>query len=421
MRIGIQTWGSDGDIRPFIALAGGLAKKGHEVSLVITSVDGKDYSSFAGAGRFQITHTASPALGREAILDLMRKLVRSRDVFTQLQSVLRLFFDPLVDEMYGQSKKLCETSDLLIGHFVCHPLKAAADKAGKPHVTVTLIHLGVPSRFKSPLGLPTLGEWFNPLWWALAKSVTNWALKRRVNHLRAREGLAPTRDVLDEILFSRTLNLLAVSPVFCTAMPDWAGRHHVCGFFNIEEEAEQWQMPHDLKAFLRNGPPPVYMTFGSMLSVDPDPGKIANLLVEAALRAHTRAIIQSRWGEIHDIPDHPDIYRIEKAPHHHIFPDCAAVVHHGGAGTTHSATRCGCPSVVVQHFLDQRFWGQELRNAGVAPPIHDRRNVTPKKLARSIESVVQSAAMKIRAEELGRMMRREHGVERAIELIETLR
>jgi sterol 3beta-glucosyltransferase/vancomycin aglycone glucosyltransferase len=299
-------------------------------------------------------------------------------------------------------------------------LKAAADKAGKPYVTVTLNHIGVPSKFKAPLDLPTPGEWFNPLWWALARFAANTALKNRVNDLRTREGLAPTRDVLNDIFFSRDLNILAVSRVFCKPMPDWDRRHHVCGFFNMEAKDEEWQMPPDLRSFLRDGSPPVYVTLGSMLSLDPDPGRITKVLVEGAHGARTRAIVQSRWAEISDIPNYPDILRIEKVPHHRVFPFCSAVVHHGGAGTTHSATRSGCPSIVIQHFLDQGFWGQELKRAGIGPTVLNRRSITPGKLSRAIEFVLQSPGMKKRAEELGRAMWEEHGVERTVELIEML-
>jgi sterol 3beta-glucosyltransferase len=418
MRIGIQTWGSDGDIRPFIALANGLARKGHEVSLTITSVDGKDYS-MAGRRNLRIVQTASVEWERHVILDIMRKLLRSRDPFTQLRVVLRFFFDPIVEEMYAHSKKLAETNDVLVGHFVVHPLKTAADKAGRPYVTVTLNHLGVPTRFKAPLGLPSPGTWFNPVWWALAKGIVNAGFKKQVNTLRTKEGLQPSRDVLDDIFYAKDLSIIAVSRVFCDPMPDWHGRHYVCGFFNIEEEDDTWKIPPDLRAFLREGPLPVYMTFGSMLSLDPDPGRITKLLVDSALGARVRAIVQSRWGDIRDIPRHQDIYRIEKVPHHYLFPLCSAVIHHGGAGTTHAATRSGCPSVIVQHFLDQRFWGQELRRLRIAPPVLDRRSVTPEKLSRAIDSVLHTRGMKERAEELGRVMREERGVESAVDLIET--
>jgi sterol 3beta-glucosyltransferase len=420
MRIGIQTWGSDGDIRPFVALANGLARKNHQVSLVVTSIDGKEYHSIAARENLRIMHTAHPDLDNDAVLDMMGRLWRSRDVFSQLRIILSRFFDPFVDEMYRHSIELCATSDLLIGHFICHPLKAAADVTRKPYATVSLIHMGVPTRFKAPLGLPTPGNWFNPFWWRLARGATNLAFKQRVNKLRRKAGLTPAKDVLDEIFFSRSLNVVAVSSAFCPEMADWRGRHYVTGFFDVEGDDEKWAIPDELRSFLSNGSPPVYITLGSMLSVDPDPGQITKILVAGALKAGVRAIVQSRWTDIHDIDHDPRIFRIEKAPHHAVFPACVAVVHHGGAGTTHSATRCGCPSVVIQHFLDQRFWGKELQQLGIGSSVLDRRTVTAGTLARAISQVVEAPEIEARAERLGHIVRNERGVERAIELIESL-
>ena len=143
-------------------------------------------------------------------------------------------------------------------------------------------------------------------------------------------------------------------------------------------------------------------------------------MVDAARIAGWRAIIQSGWEMITDIPEDPDVYRISPAPHRYLFPHCAAVVHHGGAGTTQSAMLYGCPSVVVEHFGDQIFWGRELRRLGIAPRLLHRRSVTPEKLARAIRTVLDSPDMKNKAEKIGKDMKNEDGVERAVELLEIL-
>ena len=110
-------------------------------------------------------------------------------------------------------------------------------------------------------------------------------------------------------------------------------------------------------------------------------------MIKAVSLGKFRAIIQSRWEDLSEIPGSSSIYRIGYAVHHHIFPHSAAVVHHGGAGTTQSATLCGCPSVVVEHALDQRLWGILLNRAGLAcKPLH-RRSLTPAKLAKAVREV----------------------------------
>jgi UDP:flavonoid glycosyltransferase YjiC (YdhE family) len=112
-----------------------------------------------------------------------------------------------------------------------------------------------------------------------------------------------------------------------------------------------------------------------------------------------------------------NIHRIDGAPHHRIFPRCSLVVHHGGAGTTHSASLAGCPSIIVEHFGDQIFWGVQLKRVGLANRTLHRRSVTPRTLAEEIRRNLQSSAMKARAREIGASMKKEKGVERAVALI----
>jgi UDP:flavonoid glycosyltransferase YjiC (YdhE family) len=258
----------------------------------------------------------------------------------------------------------------------------------------------------------------NPYWWKLLNFAVDRLFGPRVNALRTAEFLAPARNIVDTVWASPRLNLLAVSPAICDPKPDWPDFHHVCGFFAIPEQAEQWTMPDDLKKFLDAGPAPVYMTVGSMLSLDISPKEITELMMKAALLAGCRAIIQSCWDGLTDLPDHRDIYKIRKAPHRHIFPYCSAVVHHGGSGTTHSATLNGCPSIVVQHGLDQAVFARELHRLGAAPKALDRKSVTAKKLARAMRSVLDVPAFKTRVEELGAIIKAERGLDRACERIE---
>lgn len=180
---------------------------------------------------------------------------------------------------------------------------------------------------------------------------------------------------------------------------------------------EHWEIPADLKKFLTDGPAPVYLTVGSMLTLDPTFENIIRIMVDGARQAGCRALVKSRWDELKDFPDYPEIYKIQTAPHQHLFGHCAAVVHHGGAGTTQSALLHGCPSIVIEHFGDQLFWGNELGRLGVAAkPLH-RRNITASKLATKIRTVLESPEMKQQAETTGAFMRKENDVERAVTLI----
>jgi UDP:flavonoid glycosyltransferase YjiC (YdhE family) len=140
--------------------------------------------------------------------------------------------------------------------------------------------------------------------------------------------------------------------------------------------------------------------------------------VDAVKLTDSRAIIQTKLEHLSGIPDPSSIFPIEYASHASVFPYCSAVVHHGGAGTTHSACRSGCPSIVVEHFLDQRFWGILLRRAGLSIGLLHRRSLTAEKLARKIRQVLASKKMAAEAQDTASAMIKEDGVGRAVELIE---
>jgi UDP:flavonoid glycosyltransferase YjiC (YdhE family) len=234
------------------------------------------------------------------------------------------------------------------------------------------------------------------------------------NGLRSREGYPAATDVFSDLWESKALTLVAASPSLFERPADWEEHIQVCGFLGVPEEAEEWAMPEDLARFLRAGDPPIYMTFGSMPTTQTTP----ELLIDAVKAAGCRAIIQARWDAVPDIGADPNIYRIERAPHHRIFPSCSLVVHHGGAGTSHSSSLAGCPSIVVEHFGDQIFWGAQLKRVGLAKRVLHERSVTAKTLATEIRSVLKSPAMKERALAISASMRKEEGVKRAVALIE---
>ena len=417
MKIGLQTWGSDGDIRPMVALAHGLAAAGHEVRLLISSVEGKDYGPLAAALGLGVQPVGKLEISEEEFRDFAREAFSARNPVDQIARVMARLYEPMAAQIAEASRALCQDHDVVIGHSMLHSLGAFAEKAGRAHVTVTFTPSMIPTRKMSPEGLPDLGGFVNCLGWKLADFLLGRVLLPRVNALRVSLDLPPARSFLHDVAASRTLNLVSASPALTGSMPDWPANHQICGFFDLPQPHEAFQMPGPLVRFLKAGPPPVFLTLGSMLSADPEFVEVTHILVEAALLAGCRAIVQSRWDEIDDIPKHPSIFRLAQASHQAIFPRCACVVHHGGSGTSQSATLAGCPSVVVAYYLDQGYWGQCLTRAGIAPGLLLRRSLTPSRLAHRLREVLSNPAMKARAQDLGQKMQAEAGVQRAVELI----
>jgi len=412
MKIGLQTWGSDGDIRPFFALASGLRQAGHEVELCLFSVDGKDYAPLAqqlGIHLISIAHQANLHLIAEKMAATTNPLHRVRLLFDAA-------FLPWMDAMFVAAQQLCQHNDLVIGHYILNSLKAAAEQSGTPHVSIFLCPTMLPTRQHVPMPLSDSWPWLHGLLWRVVNIGINRELKTAINDLRKRHGIAPIRSVLYDWQ-SNGLNLVASSEALFPAPQDWSSNIKVCGFFDVPKSAEPWPVIPELAQFLAAGEAPVYLTFGSMTQFLLQ--ESTQLMLQAAERSGRRAIVQSTWSELTDLPPtQPHIFRIGKVPHQHIFPHCAAVVHHGGAGTTQVTSRAGIPSVVVAHAFDQNFWGRQLQRYGAAGPWLNRRHVTAELLATEIRRVCDSADIRLKAQQLGTAMQSEDGVANAVAAIE---
>ncbi len=419
MKIGLQTWGSEGDIRPFIALSAGLVRAGHEVTLVVTDDAGRDYGDHARQFGFRLVDVRGPALSSEELEVLWRQIIKLGDPFRQAKLIMRRCFEPATERLFEAAKILCATNDAVVGHFLLFPLRAAAEEAKRPMATVNLTHSGLPSVQIRPPGLPDLGSWSYPLGWKLVRTMVNRVFLPPINALRERQGLAPDRDVMLQTWTSERLNLVAVSPSICPLPIDWNGRHDVCGFLNFPAGSSKQEMPDGLNEFIAAGQPPIYFTFGSMMFGNLDYlSEVAALWTAAARKMNRRAILQLPWDDLSAFPDGDGNFKVRSSSHRDVFPRCSMIVHHGGAGTTQSSLLAGRPSVVVAHLADQFFWGSELQRLGVAGPTRRRKRLTVDGLVEAILHIRDRPQMAERASRVGSVMAREDGVAAAVALIE---
>ncbi len=165
-------------------------------------------------------------------------------------------------------------------------------------------------------------------------------------------------------------------------------------------------------------PPPVYITFGSLMARSAAlRAGVVQTLREAVRMAGCRAIIQVPPEDAKRLPSDQNLLFSAPTSHRRVFPHCQAVVHHGGAGTTHASLQAGCPSIVVPHAYDQFFWGNLLAQMNVAPAPLPLLDVTAEALARKISLVRDSPHMKQEARRVGEIMKGEDGVAEAVRMI----
>ncbi|HEY7416169.1 MAG TPA: glycosyltransferase, partial [Ktedonobacteraceae bacterium] len=206
----------------------------------------------------------------------------------------------------------------------------------------------------------------------------------------------------------------AYSPLVLPRPADWPDRIHVPGYWVLDSPSG-WQPPAELLQFLEHGPAPVYIGFGSMPSQNSE--AMLEMILQALQLAGQRGILLSGWAGIGKGRVLPEgVLSVENIPHEWLFPRMAALVHHGGAGTTGAALRSGVPSIVTPFFADQPFWAWRVHTLGVGSAPLPHKTLTAQQLANAINEAVTNTTMRKRAAEIGRCLQAEDGLGRTIEI-----
>ncbi len=410
-RILIVAFGSRGDVQPMIALGKGFRRAGYEVSLAAginnkswVEREGLDFEPF----HIDIEASMQTDLGKEWLGN------SSGNPMKELQNMKRMTLahgNHVADSLM----RMADQADIYMSSFLTiEPMTTLARIHHKPHV-VALLSPIAPSR-SGAAGmqalLPDMVSIIN-YWWGYAiESMLYGVLKPPSDALRQRLKLPPAtrEDFLQAV--NQTPTLFGVSPLVVPTPLDWGAHIRTTGYWFNTAPADYAPSPA-LQAFLDAGDPPVYIGFGSMSNRDPK--GTTRLMIDALRSTGKRGIIHSGWAGLHaeDLP--PEVFLLDYAPHDWLFPRMAAVVHHGGAGTTAAALRAGVPSLIVSHMGDQPYWGRRVRALGVGAMPLPRHLLNADRLAAAIREMTTDRDMQARAAALGERIRAEDGIGNAVQ------
>ncbi|MFI7427751.1 glycosyltransferase [Micromonospora sp. NPDC049836] len=400
MRIVIVTAGSRGDVAPFTGLGQRLQQAGHQVALAA-------HDRFADLVR-------DAGLEYRALPGDPVELVRARTAAPSPEAAGAVFAAFLDELGEGVLTAAAAGADLLLTAFGPAPLsRLVAAGLGIPSLGAYLAP-GVPTREFPPPGWPDAGN-----------------LSPADNLAAGREVLARTGALYADVLRRLRTRLElpgtvaadppddwpichGFSPAVVPRPADWPANVHVTGYW-WPATAPEWQPPNVLVDFLRAGPPPVFVGFGSMT---PGHERLQDAVAVAVKRTGVRAVVQSGWADL--TPVGGDILQVGDLPHDWLFPRTAAVVHHAGAGTTGAGLRAGVPAVPVPVLVDQPFWAARLHRLGVAPrpvPIHE---LTADTLTDALRSCLDRPAYRDRATALAQRVRADDGPAAVLSLIARL-
>lgn len=397
------TWGSMGDLMPFVALAKELANSGHHVVLGgpnLFELPARDHGlEFRAVG----SHVTREAY--DALMDRVRAEINPRK---QLQILQQDVLVADLDKQYADVLHHLADIDLVVCHWMQLAGMMAAEKASVPRITLTLNPVGLGC-----LCLPSMPDGTRSGQRNVGRELADLLWGDGVQHFRTACGLPPIRSVT-EYQYSGGLNLVAVSRHLLSDCSQWPPEHRVVGFFE-QSAAADWKPDEQLAAFVEGGEKPVVVSFGSMSGTDAR--ETTRLVVNAIEQLGCRAIIQAGWASLGEELPSSNILRVGYVPHDWLFQRAACVVHHGGAGTTGSALRAGMPSVIVWHMLDQPYWGTVLSASGLGPKPIARNDVDSDSLAALIRSATGNAVFGDACRKIGGLMRNESGARLAAQII----
>jgi len=398
MKIVLATFGSRGDVQPMLALSLALQAKGHNV-LLAGPPEKEAWAKQLGCPFYPLGSDVT------AFIDEMDNAhtLRSAVYFVSfLRRELTAQFDLF--------PKIIDSADLLIGSSLTFALASLAEYRGIAYRFIAFAPQMLPSgHYPFPIFQhQRFPQWYNRMTWRFAQLLDRCNLARLINSHRRQLGLGSITDAWRHIL-GRHVIVASDSAIAKVPSDILSPAYTQTGYMHLIQPDRQ--IP-ELEAFLEAGPPPIYAGFGSMPVRDQI--RNTNLIVNAARQAGQRAVIGKFWDEPSEYENSDDIFFIKKYPHLKLFPQMAAVIHHGGAGTTATAAISGVPQIIVPHLLDQYYWGNQVYVSQLGPKPIWRSKLTSTKLARAIRECLANEQIRQKAGEVSGLIKQNDSLEATV-------
>jgi sterol 3beta-glucosyltransferase len=414
MRVLIQTFGTQGDVQPYVALAAGLGRAGHEVALC-TAEGYREQVESADVAYLHMDNTMLALV--QATMPQMRGPADAYRIARRMTAAMRT---SLLDQWEAAQ---AFGPEIVVYHPKILGGLHIAERLGVPAVaSLPLPFLTPTAQFPVPfIAHWPLGAKANRLSYQFNR-FTAIAYGHMINRFRRQTlGLPPMSRWTDYLTGAggRPVPVLyGFSRHVVPIPPDYPEHAHVTGYWFLDNDRE-WQPPNDLRTFLDAGDPPVYLGFGSM-AFGRHAAARGRVVLQAVDRAGVRAVIARGWGGLEISSPSSQVYVTESVPHDWLFPRVSAVVHHGGAGTTAAGLRAGRPSLVCPVLGDQGFWAGRVSTLGCGPRPLPMRRLNVDDLAERLQALVTDQAYQIHATEVSRRIATEDGVGNAVQVLERI-
>ncbi|HKI55163.1 MAG TPA: glycosyltransferase [Anaerolineales bacterium] len=389
MRILLSTIGSRGDVQPLVALGLQLKELGQDVHMCVPP----DFREWIEGLGMTVT-PIGPELRSTGKTNPMAARPTPEQVRQMMEGTVAGQFETITAAAQG--------CDVIVGATALQiAAPSISEKMGIPYFFAAYCPTVLPSPHHAPPVLPALGDKpvtmtdYSELW---EKDAIRWNAQWRdiLNPHRTKLGLEPVSDVHSHILTSQPW--LASD----STLGPWPDSSEQSVF-----QTGAWILPDErplspeLEAFLDAGEPPIYFGFGSIHALE----EFSRVTIETARGLDRRAILLRGWADLSLVDNEPDCIAIGEVNHQALFKRVAAIVHHGGAGTTHAAARGGAPQVVIPQHYDQYYWAGRVHQLGIgiahaltAPTVDTLTSALERALQPNVTARAQSIVDEIRTD-----------------------
>ena len=418
-RVAIAAMGTMGDVQPFVALSMALQKRGYSVILCTSS----DFEEFVTSHGIEFHN-----LGTD-----IQAFIRQSQFDNAMSKNLLLYAPKLLRDGQNIMKGACrelwtaaQGADALVFHQTTNFAVDIAEALDVPAIMTAFQPINPTGEFPhfaydgpppDPLfNRISLDPLFNRLSYVVQAAQQSYydfprdRMRAKLLGLRSRKRSGFSKNARGE----RIPALHAYSPTISPRPGDWPETITITGFWRLEDTTG-WEPDAEFQEFLAAGEPPIYLGFGSMPW---GAARNTEIILKALHIWGGRVVIGRGWGGIRteDLP--PSVYSIGKVPHSKLFEHVKAVVHHGGAGTTHTGLFAGKPTFVVPQFFDQPYWGRRVFELGCGPQPVRLRKLTPGILAGALEELATDKSYELAALDLREKLLLEDGTGLAVDVIE---
>lgn len=415
MNIGIFTYGTRGDLQPYVALALGLMDKGHKVTLSAT----EDFKNFVEG--FGVTF--QPLWGNaETMMNSKegQSILQTENSIKLMKYYFKVLHDnrePLRKSYYQAISKV----DFIIANSMTLPIVSSIAEKQNKKVALTYFMPPVVPTTEFPLGDFDFFNfsWYNKLTYKIAQGFFWKFIKQDTNEYRKELGLPELKENLVTYLDKQNiLDLYCLSQSLIPQPKDWESHHKITGFINIPKHKREThfldQTTSELSEWLSDGEKPIYIGFGSNGVGNTE--KFSKILTQVLEKTNERILFCTGWSQFDNLPKHENLFVTKYVNHETILPHCKIGVFHGGAGTLATMLRHNLPVIIVSFYTDQPTWGKivERKKLGVHIPV---KTLSADKIISAIQKV-QTKEIEKNASIVGQQIRNENGLDNAITEIE---